>query len=246
MFRITLTSVMMGLLGGMGVLAAAQASFAQATNPAIRLALEGARSDSTLAESHAMRFANVKSVYPDLVAVREAPEARIAPDIAVDDAVQAQISESDNFRSMNLEVSLNAPARLTGLNVDVSVAPRAAFELTPSGQRLRSTGAEVRLGRGLENLVRPFTSPDWDNPTWYFFAAADGSALTWRPEETATVLERGLRLQEERVVVGDIQAGVSMEANGMQASLSYIKRDVTNGQITKDESFVGATLTLRR
>ena len=42
------------------------------------------------------------------------------------------------------------------------------------------------------------------------------------------------------------QIGVSMEANGMQASLGFTNREITNGKETVDENFVGATFTMRR
>lgn len=258
LMRITLSSLFLGLLSGLGAFAAAQTptpGFKEPENPAIRLALRGA--SDPLAPDHGPPSSKALSSFTGLTrtqqpafnvfALQATPMARIAPDFGLEQPNQpiAPLYEADQ-QDLNIEFTLSAPARVTGLNVDVALAPRAAFEINGDGQRLRGAGAELRLGRGLEALVRPFQSPSWDNPTWYFFAAADGSALTWRPENTSNVLERGLRLQEERVVVGDVQAGVSMEANGMQASLSLVKRDVTNGVITEDESFVGATLTWRR
>jgi hypothetical protein len=258
LMRITLSSLFLGLLSGLGAFAAAQTpvpGFREPENPAIRLALRGAI-DPLDQQAPRGSLLNLPKAFEALTAKQEHseyrlalntnPKARIAPDFGIDEPNQPFEPLEAETRDVNIELTLSAPRRLTGLNVDLALAPRAAFELTADGQRLRGAGAELRLGRGLDAFVRPFESPSWDNPTWYFFAAADGSALTWRPENTANTLERGLRLQEERVVVGDVQAGVSMEANGMQASLSLVKRDVTNGAVTEDESFVGATLTWRR
>ena len=128
------------------------------------------------------------------------------------------------------------------------MAPRAGVSIGPEGGEVRSLGGEVRFGQRLENLVRSFDSKGatWDRPSWYFFAATDGSALTWTPEALAGAARRGVRLQEERVVVGDAQIGVSVEARGLQASFGFTNREITNGKETVDENFVGASLTMRR
>lgn len=150
--------------------------------------------------------------------------------------------------SLCFGAAITASARATGLNLDVAVAPRAGFSIGPEGGEVRSVGGEVRLGQRLENMVRAFDSrgATWDRPSWYFFAATDGSALTWTPEAMAAGARRGVHLQEERVVVGDAQIGVSMEARGMQASFGLTNREITNGKETIEENFVGASVTMRR
>jgi hypothetical protein len=147
------------------------------------------------------------------------------------------------------EFSITAPGRITGLGVDVGVAPRASFATDPDG-RLASAGAgaEVRVGQGLENLVDRWEAPTWDAPAWYFFAASDGQALAWSPEQAAGVPGArgdGLRWQD-RIEVGDFQAGVSVEAGGLQASLSYVQRDISTRYGSSEENFAGVTVTYGR
>jgi len=145
-----------------------------------------------------------------------------------------------------LELSITAPGRVTGLGVDVGVAPRASFAVDEDGRLARAgAGAEVRIGQGLEGLVDRWEPPSWDAPAWYFFAASDGQALAWSPERAANVpgaRSDGLRWQD-RVEVGDFQAGVSLEAGGLQASLAYVQRDVSSPYGSADENFAGVTVT---
>jgi hypothetical protein len=161
------------------------------------------------------------------------------------DGTDATINDNDR----RYELALTAPGRVTGLGVDVGVAPRASFGVDDDGRLTRAgAGAEVRVGQGLESLVDPWEPPSWDAPAWYFFAASDGQALAWSPERAANVPGArgdGLRLQN-RVEVGDFQAGVSVEAGGMQASLSYVQRDVSGPHGSHEENFTGVTLSMGR
>lgn len=147
------------------------------------------------------------------------------------------------------EVSIAAPLLPRGL--DVGVAHRAELGESADG-RFAARGAQVRVGQGLAKALGEFQSPTWDNPSWYFFAGSDGQALTWTPAAASADPASRLRYQE-RVTVGDLQAGFSIEAAGMQASLSYMQREVSNARLgsgdrtrSENEQFVGATLTWRR
>jgi hypothetical protein len=129
---------------------------------------------------------------------------------------------------------------------DVGIAQRARFEDGGDGQLIRR-GAEVRFGQGLADMVGA-SAFDPNKSAWYFFAASDGQALTWAPG----TLE-GLAYQQERITVGDLQAGFSYERQGVQTSFSYLQREVSNStrgagaqSRSETESFVGATITVRR
>lgn len=146
-----------------------------------------------------------------------------------------------------LQLQLNAPASATGLGLDVGIARRTS--LSPNGQSGTSTssGAEVRVGRGLENMVQPFEGrPTWDKPAWYLFAASEDQALVWTPGEPGATGQDGVRLQTDRVEIGDLQTGVAMQANGVQASVSYVERDISYGAGRASENFAGVTITVRR
>jgi len=129
--------------------------------------------------------------------------------------------------------------------IDVAFAQRGGLGFDDEGElNSERRGTELRLGRGLSD-----EAPS-DQPTWYIFAASEDEALTWRPGVRnafgGTSSSFGL---EQRVEIGDLQAGVTYERNGWQASFAYVEREISaqNGSQTvyQDETFTGVTLTLR-
>ncbi|MEQ1817116.1 MAG: hypothetical protein ABL871_00790 [Terricaulis sp.] len=135
---------------------------------------------------------------------------------------------------------------MSGLNV--SFAQRGGLGFNDQGDVERqSRASELRLGRGLDvERSRPSAEP-----TWYFFAASEDEALTWRPGARSDFGSSGgpsFGLQD-RVEIGDMQAGITYERYGVQASLAYVEREFTvvSGaqSFTRDDSFAGLTITMR-
>jgi len=87
-------------------------------------------------------------------------------------------------------------------------------------------------------------------PTWYLFAASEDEALIWRPgmQNEFGASDSGFALQD-RVEIGDMQAGVTYEANGWQTSLAYVEREIStqsgSRSYSEDQRFVGLTVTMR-
>jgi hypothetical protein len=138
-------------------------------------------------------------------------------------------------------------ARDVGGGIDVAFAQRGGVGFDDDGELNRERrGSELRLGRGLGVDADERS----DRPTWYVFAASEDEALTWRPgvrnEFGGVSSSFGL---QQRVEIGDMQAGITYERNGWQASFAYVEREISarNGSQTvyQDESFTGVTLTLR-
>lgn len=145
-------------------------------------------------------------------------------------------------RDRDYEVELVASA---GGGFDVAFAQRAGVGFNPQGDIEReSRGSELRFGR-----VRRDT-PNAE-PTWYFFAASEDEALTWRPGVRNDFGGQSSSFTvQDRVEIGDIQAGVTYERNGWQASLVYVEREITvrttgARTVSQDEDFAGFTLTMR-
>ncbi len=176
------------------------------------------------------------------------------------ESVRFQASESDSARFANLApVSTNRArrddtnyelaviARAAG-GFDVSLAQRAGVGFNAAGDVAReSRSSELRLGHGLQQLRdEPTTAP-----TWYFFAASEDEALIWRPGQRNAFggASAGFALQD-RVEIGDLQAGITYEFRGIQASLAYVEREINvrsgSQNFSQDERFVGLTLTMRR
>lgn len=150
----------------------------------------------------------------------------------------------DSRRSRRYELELVA-ASVRG--IDVSIAQRGGVGFNAQGDIEReSRASELRLGRGLRmQRNQPSMAP-----TWYLFAGSEDEALVWRPgmrtEFGGTASSFAL---QDRVEIGDLQAGVTYEHGGIQASLAYVEREfsVHNGarSFTQEENFAGVTLTMR-
>jgi len=151
-------------------------------------------------------------------------------------------SNGDN-RNYQLEVVAHA-----GSGFDVAFAHRGGVGFNENGDIDRqSHGSEVRLGRALANVPHDRGSP---TPRWYIFAASEDQALIWRPGgSNAFGLSGPSFALQDRVEIGDRQAGLTYEANGWQASLAYVEREVrvhaSGRNFNQDEAFTGVTLTMR-
>ncbi|MET0182682.1 MAG: hypothetical protein ABW199_07340 [Caulobacterales bacterium] len=148
------------------------------------------------------------------------------------------------------QVSLHQSADLGGGDVvDVSVTQRRTMRVSREGDIEQTGGGfEVRVKRQLQGMVDGFvtdwTPSNWDRPSWFFFVADDDEAISWRPG--ARNLGGGLHYEEDRIQVGESQAGIGLEAGGIQAALSYVQRDVEGKYGSGEENFTGVTLTWRR
>lgn len=255
MARTIVSSLWMGVVVSTGAVAIGLtgSSIAEPSNPALRMAISGQVDPlapaSDLGSGAAVdpySLSTPAAAETPFITSREAP-LRLNPDIRPDPFADPLALDSSLSTTHTIEYALSAPARQTGLNLDLAIAPRAGFAIGPEGSQLKSVGGEVRLGQRLENMVGEFNgSATWDRPAWYFFAATDGSALTWTPEAMAGAARRGLSYQEDRVVVGDYQVGISVEARGIQASLSVMNRKVANGWESQKDNYIGASITMRR
>lgn len=133
-------------------------------------------------------------------------------------------------------------------DIDVAIAQRGGFGFNADGDIAReSRAAELRLGRGL-GMRREDNS---GAPRWYMFAASEDEALTWAPGARTDFGGSGAAFAlQDQVEIGDIQAGVTYEAYGLQASLAYVEREVSvrsgSRTFSHDENFAGFTLTMRR
>ncbi len=156
-----------------------------------------------------------------------------------------QSTTRDRSRERGYELSVVTSA-MSGL--DVAFAQREGVGFNEQGdidRRIR--GSELRLGRGLRDMPRDRPSSE---PKWYVFAASEDEALIWQPgvRNEFGSSGGGLALQD-RVEIGDMQAGVTYEVYGIQASLAYVEREWSMRQgartYTEEEAFTGFTLTMR-
>jgi hypothetical protein len=152
-------------------------------------------------------------------------------------------------QSRHYEVSVVARA---AANIDVAFAHSRGFGFNEEGDVSReSQGSEVRIGRGLHLTATHRDTGASRIPRWYAFVASDQQALIWQPGARTDfgTSSSGFALQD-RVEIGDVQAGVTYEVYGIQTSLAYVERKmrthIAGRSFTQDENFAGLTITVRR
>lgn len=166
---------------------------------------------------------------------------------AVDTPMRMDAADSLNGESefepapQSLEFSLSAPAGFLDVGVAHRTISTESFGTSISGQ-----GAEVRIGQGL--ALRQASGDSAKRQGWYLFAASDGQALTWTPNNDPRAPDRNLRLQNS-AEIGDIQAGLAVQHGDLQTSLSLVKRTVKNWigpfKTSADDSFAGVTVSFK-
>ena len=166
----------------------------------------------------------------------------IMTDVAADRTGASLSPVPREQRRLTAELAFSAPSERTGLGFDVGIAPR--IEITRDGQYAsRRFGGEVRIGQNFDKRGEDPTS------SWYLFAGADGEALVWEPGQESAVSVGSMALRD-KVTVGDIQAGLSLQRGLGQLSFSYIRREVEyrerNLGASQNEEFAGITFSIRR
>ena len=130
------------------------------------------------------------------------------------------------------EIGYSAPSylKLNSKGLDLELTPSAAMRFNDDSSSA-VVGALLRIGDDLRK------DSDFDNNTWYFFAGADAEALTYRPNGASDLTRGNFNLQD-RVIVGDAQAGVGYRIGDADLSLSYMRREVSGlgAKSTTDDS----------
>ena len=187
-----------------------------------------------------VNFVDPSEVFSDnrfALRVGEGGEARFA---SLAPIVIDMRRREDGFRRAEVALTARGPA-----GFDVSFAQRAGIGFNRQGDvQSQSRGSELRFAH---TSRRDQASGDG---RWYVFAASEDEALTWGPATRNDF--GGLRSSftvQDRVEIGDMQAGITYERDGWQASLAYVERrvNVTSGSRTigHDENFAGVTWTMR-
>ena len=86
---------------------------------------------------------------------------------------------------------------------------------------------------------------DFKNNTWYVFAGADAEALTYSPNSMDRLTSGQFHLQD-RIIVGDAQAGVGYRIGDADVSLSYMRREATAEDFRFSEDAAALSFTWKR
>jgi len=167
----------------------------------------------------------------------------IMTDVAADRTGASLSPVPREQRRLAAEIAFSASSERTGLGFDVGIAPRV--EITRDGPYAsRRFGGEVRIGQNFDKRGEDPSSG------WYLFAGADGEALVWEPDQEGATASAGSMALRDKVTVGDIQAGLSIQRGLGQLSFSYIRREVEyrerNLGASENEDFAGVSFTIKR
>lgn len=150
-------------------------------------------------------------------------------------APEARLPTDADGRRLELEVTASVGP------LDASITQHAQLNDDNAAAQHSGVGAELRIGRGIVQRRQ-----GGQNDSIYVFVASDDEALTWAPGS-----DRGgapLELQQQ-VEIGDRSAGITLERDGVQASVAYVEREsstrVGEHTISRDQSFAGVTVTVR-
>jgi hypothetical protein len=122
--------------------------------------------------------------------------------------------------------------------IDLVLRPRASFRFDQESSSAL-VGAVLEIGEDLRE------GADMKTNTWYLFAGADAEALTYSPESLRTLSSGNFHLQD-RIIVGDAQAGLGYRIGDADVSLSYLRREATAEGYSYNEDAAALSFTWKR
>jgi len=142
-------------------------------------------------------------------------------------------------RTDNLKLGLTDTfTRRSEKGLDLSLTPRASLRFN---DEISSTavGAVIEIGEDLRE------GSEFENNTWYFFAGADAEALTYSPNSVNRITTGQFHLQD-RIIVGDAQAGLGYRIGDADVSLSYMRREASGEEYKFVEDAAALSFTWKR
>lgn len=122
--------------------------------------------------------------------------------------------------------------------IDLVLRPRASFRFDDDSSSA-IVGAVVEIG---EDLRR---GSEMGANTWYLFAGADAEALTYSPDGVRQLSSGQFHLQD-RIIVGDAQAGLGYRIGDADVSLSYLRREANAEGFSYNEDAAALSFTWKR
>ena len=123
--------------------------------------------------------------------------------------------------------------------IDLVLRPRASVRFDDEGSRSALVGAVVEIGEDLRE------GSEFSANTWYLFAGADAEALTYSPDSLSRFNNGTFHLQD-RIIVGDAQAGVGYRIGDADVSVSYLRREAQAEGLSFTEDAAALSFTWKR
>ena len=122
--------------------------------------------------------------------------------------------------------------------LDLSLTPRASMKFNDAVSST-AVGAVIEIGEDLRE------GSNIKSNTWYVFAGADAEALSYSPNSVDRITAGEFHLQD-RIIVGDAQAGLGYRIGDADVSLSYMRREASNEEFTYKEDAAALSITWKR
>ncbi|NNC35947.1 MAG: DUF2219 family protein [Acidimicrobiales bacterium] len=149
----------------------------------------------------------------------------------------AEECEANRIESIDVGYAKNIThGKFDGLNLQLT--PRAGLRFDDDSKSAL-VGALVRVGDNLRE------GSEMKSNTWYFFAGADAEAVTYTPTGVRRLTSGEFHLQD-RIIVGDAQAGLGYRLGSADLALTYYKRQAKAENYSYDEDAAALSLTWRR
>ena len=149
----------------------------------------------------------------------------------------AEECQANRIESIDIGYAKNIThGKLDGLNLQLT--PRAGLRFDDESKSAL-VGALVRVGDNLRE------GSEMKSNTWYFFAGADAEAVTYTPTGVRKLTSGEFHLQD-RIIVGDAQAGLGYRMGSADLALTYYKRQAKAENYSYDEDAAALSLTWRR
>ncbi len=126
--------------------------------------------------------------------------------------------------------------KMNGFNLQLT--PRAGIQFNEESKSAL-VGAIVRIGDNLRE------GSEMKSNTWYFFAGADAEAVTYTPNSIRRLTKGAFHLQN-RIIVGDAQAGFGYRLGSADLALTYFKRNARAENYSYNEDAAALSITWKR
>jgi len=122
--------------------------------------------------------------------------------------------------------------------LDLKLTPRATMRFDDDVSSA-VVGAFIEIGKDLRE------GSEFESNTWYFFAGADAEALTYSPNSVGQITSGQFHLQD-RIIVGDAQAGLGYRIGDADVSVSYMRREGSAEDFSFKEDAATLSFTWKR
>lgn len=149
----------------------------------------------------------------------------------------AEECAANETRKLDLGYAKNIThGKLDGFNLQLT--PHAGLRYNDD-RKSAVVGALVRIGDNLRE------GSEMKSNTWYLFAGADAEAVTYTPTGVRRLTSGQFHLQD-RIIVGDAQAGLGYRLGDADLALSYFRRQARAENYSYDEDAAALSITWKR